>query len=92
MILTILIFSIIIILTLGYTTYNLLKKVEKAEDILAGYLIYLDTISRIIELSDERMKKLSLTEAFKSDDEVGFFFNQISSIQNTLTQFILKNK
>lgn len=84
--------SIGLVVILGYTTINLLKKQEKAEDILASYLIYLDQISRIIELSNERMKNARLKEAFTSDDEIGFFFKQLESIQGVLNEFTLKEQ
>ena len=57
MITAIVILSILVV-TLGYTTYNLLRKFEKQEDILAGYLEYLDKISRVIEVSDEKLKEI----------------------------------
>jgi len=57
MILTIILLSVGIVV-LGFTTVNLLKKNENQEDILASYLLYLDRISRVIELSDERLKKV----------------------------------
>ena len=41
MITTIIILSIIVV-ALGFTTINLLRKNEKQEDILLGYLKYLD--------------------------------------------------
>jgi type II secretory pathway pseudopilin PulG len=40
-----------LVVILGFTTFNLLKKNEKQEDILAGYLTYLDNLSRTIEKS-----------------------------------------
>jgi len=55
MITAIVILSILVV-TLGYTTYNLLRKNEKQEDILAGYLGYLDKLSRVIEVSDQKLK------------------------------------
>jgi uncharacterized membrane protein YukC len=48
MIIAIIILSIVVVV-LGYTTYNLLRKIEKQEDILSGYLDYLDKLSRVIE-------------------------------------------
>ena len=44
MIIAIIILSVLV-LALGYTTLNLLRKFEKQEDILVGYLDYLDKIS-----------------------------------------------
>jgi hypothetical protein len=43
---------------LGFTTFNLLKKNEKQEDILAGYQNYLDSLSRIVEFADEKIKTI----------------------------------
>ena len=59
MITTIVILSIIVVV-LGFTTINLLRKNEKQEDILLGYLKYLDNISRVIEVSDEKIKKVDI--------------------------------
>ena len=73
MITTIIILSILVV-TLGFTTFNLLRKNEKQEDILAGYLDYLDKLSRVIEVSDEKLKSIDARGTFESDDEVGFFF------------------
>jgi hypothetical protein len=89
MILTIIILSIIVVV-LGYTTFNLLRKIEKQEDILSSYLTYLDNISRVIEVSDKKLKDVDAKGTFSSDDEVGFFFQQIKGLQGILNEFILK--
>ena len=81
---------VIAVLTLSFTTYNLLKKNETSEDIVVGYLTYLDQISRVIEISDEKLKKIDIKGSFASDDEVGFFFKQIKQIQDILNEFKLK--
>jgi hypothetical protein len=80
----------IIVIVLGYVIYNLLRKLETAEDILYSYLEYLDKISRIIEISDKKLKEIDHKGSFQSDDEVGFIFKQIKEIQNILSTFILK--
>ena len=79
------------VVILGYTTFNLLRKNEKQEDILLGYMSYLNKISDIIEMSDKKLKEVDAKESFKSDDEVGFFFESIKQIQNILNQFNIKN-
>ena len=89
MIIAIIILSVLVI-ALGYTTFNLLRKFEKQEDILAGYLDYLDKISRVIEVSDEKLKQIDSRGTFESDDEVGFFFQQIKGLQDILNDFQLK--
>ena len=90
MILTIIILSILVV-TFGFTTFNLLRKNEKQEDILSGYMSYLNKISEVIEESDKKMMEVDAKGSFKSDDEVGFFFTQIQSIQTILRAFIIKN-
>ncbi len=77
----------ILVVVLAFTTFNLLRKNEKQEDILAGYVTYLDQFSRIIELSDEKLKKIDERGIFKSDDEVGFMYEQIKELQRVLSNF-----
>lgn len=77
----------VLVVVLGFTTINLLRKNEKQEDILAGYITYLDQFSRIIEVSDEKLKKIDERGIFKSDDEIGFMFTQIKDLQRILSQF-----
>lgn len=91
MILTTIILLSILVVVLGYTTFNLLKKNEKQEDILSGYMTYLNKISDTIELSEKKMIEVDAKGSFKSDDEVGFFFEQIKVIQAALNTFIIKN-
>ena len=77
----------VLVVVLGFTTFNLLRKNEKQEDILAGYVTYLDQLSRIIELSDEKLKKIDERQIFKSDDEIGFMYEQIKELQRILSNF-----
>lgn len=90
MIITIVILSLMVVI-LGYTTFNLLRKNEKQEDILMGYMSYLNKVSDIIEMSDKKLKEVDARESFKSDDEIGFFFESIKQIQSILNQFNIKN-
>jgi hypothetical protein len=90
MIIAIIILSLMVVI-LGYTTFNLLRKNEKQEDILMGYMSYLNKVSDIIEMSDKKLKEVDAKESFKSDDEVGFFFESIKQIQSILNQFNIKN-
>jgi hypothetical protein len=88
----------LMVVILGYTTFNLLRKLEKQEDvinnqatILASYLSYLNKLSDIIEFSSKKLKEVDHKGSFESDDEVGFFFQEIKQIQDTLNQFKVKN-
>jgi len=87
-----------LIFILAYTTFNLLRKNEKLEDmienqskILGGYMSYLNKISDIIDHSSKRLKEIDNKGSFESDDEIGFFFEQVKSIQQVLNQFNIKN-
>jgi len=76
-----------LVIILGFATRNLMKKQEKSEDILLGYLEYLDKLSRTIEISDKKLKELDYNGAFKSDDESGVIFKSIIQIQEILNEF-----
>ena len=78
---------VILLGVLGYATLNLLRKNETAEDLIIGYLGYLERLSQVIELTDEKLKKLDNKGSFKSDDEIGFFFNQVMELQKILNEF-----
>ena len=80
----------VLVVVLGFTTINLLRKNEKQEDILLGYLKYLDNISRVIEVSDDKIKKTDIKGSFEGDDEVGHFFQTIKQIQEVLNDFNIK--
>ena len=88
----IIVISITSVLTiiLGFTTFNLLRKNEKQEDVLVEYLTYLDKLSKTIEASDKKLKEIDRAGTFKSDDEVGHFFNSIQQIQDILNDFKVK--
>ena len=80
----------VLVVILGFTTFNLMRKNERQEDILAGYLNYLDQLSKTIEISDKKLKEIDRAGTFKSDDEVGYFFQSIQDIQDILNDFKLK--
>jgi hypothetical protein len=88
----------ILVVVLGFTTFNLLKKIEKQEDIitlrdeiLVSYQIYLNKVSDIIELSDKKLKEVDHKGSFESDDEIGFFFQSVKQLQETLNVFKIKD-
>jgi len=81
----------VLVVVLGFTTFNLLRKNEKQEDILMGYMTYLNKISDYIEVTDKRLKELDGKDLFKSDDEIGFFFEQVKNIQSVLNSFNVRN-
>ena len=80
----------VLVVILGFTTFNLMRKVEKQEDVLAGYLAYLDRLSRTIEISDKKLNELDRGGVFEKDDEVGVIFQSILKIQEILNEFNLR--
>ena len=80
----------VVVVILIFTTINLLKKNEKQEDILVGYLEYLDKLSKTVEASDKKLKEIDHSGVFKADDEVGHFFNSIQQLQDILNDFKVK--
>lgn len=76
-----------LVVILGYTTYNLLIKNEKAEDIIVSYKEYIDKLKHQIDISDKRIKEIDAKGIFTSDDEIGWFFKEIQTLQALLNQF-----
>lgn len=74
----------------GFVIWNLLKKVEKQEDLVEGYQQYLTSVDSAIKLSSKRLKEIDVKGMFSSDDEVGWYFSQIKEIQEILDDFKLK--
>tara|TARA_R110002167_G_scaffold115541_1_gene289952 strand:+ start:586 stop:867 length:282 start_codon:yes stop_codon:yes gene_type:complete len=77
----------VMVVILGFSTFNLLCKNERSEDILLSFQKYLDQLSRIIEFSDEKLKKIDERGIFKNDDEIGFMYEQIKELQKVLSNF-----
>lgn len=85
----ILIGSIFLNLVTLYIVWNMLRKNEKQEDILVKYLTYLDSLSKTINYMDEKLTKLDVKGTFESDDEIGWFFQEVKGMQKGLTNFKL---
>ena len=79
----------ILSIILGFFTWNLMKKVERYEDIAQYQQNYIDNLSTIIGESEKRLQEVDQRGTFQSDDEVGFFFNNIKEIQRVLDEFNL---
>ncbi len=80
-------FFSLLTLILGFATINLLRKLEKMEDIIIDYDNYITELTKQIEYSSERLKKIDEKGMFEGDDEIGWFFKHIQEIQNKLEEF-----
>jgi hypothetical protein len=79
----------ILILGLGYVVVNLNRKVIKQEQILEYQVGYLRNVSYLIQESKIYIEQLDEKGAFRSDDEVGVFFNFMKEIQETINTYRL---
>ena len=77
-------FSVVV---LGFTTFNFLNKNEKAEDIIVSYQEFINNLSEEINKSDKRLEQIDQRGIFKSDDEIGWFFNEVKKIKKNLAKF-----
>ena len=80
----------ILVIVLGFTTWNTLRKLEKYEDTVQNQQIYVERIASLIEDSSKRLREVDETGHFSSDDEVGFFFSNLKAIQDTLDEYNLR--
>jgi len=77
----------LIVVILGYTTFNLLRKNEKAEDIIISQNTFIKNVSLEIDSTQKRLDKIDEKGTFEGDDEIGWFFNEIKKLQNNLSRF-----
>jgi hypothetical protein len=81
---------LLLVVILGYTTFNLLKKNERAEDIISYYEGYMREIDEQIKFIDKRVKEIDTKGTFESDDEVGFFFQRLKLLVELLATYKLQ--
>jgi len=67
--------------------YILIRKVRNLENVVVNQQQYIDTISIVIDQANDRLKELDASGMFESDDEIGFFFENIKEIQSVLNDF-----
>jgi len=78
-----------VVLVLGYVVFNLNRKVVKQEGIMEYQVGYLRNVAYIINESKIYVEQLDEKGAFRSDDEVGVFFNFMKEIQETINDYRL---
>jgi hypothetical protein len=79
-----------LVIILGYTSYNLLRKNEKCEDVIKSYENYMINLSNTIDFSEKKIKEIDTKGTFTGDDEVGYFFQQLKYLQEQLSNFKVK--
>ena len=64
---------------------------ERLEKIVDQQNQYITNISELIELSNKKIGESEVAQAFKADDEIGFFFETLQEIQTQLNSFKTRN-
>ncbi len=77
----------LLVVIFGYTTFNLLRKNERAEDIIVSQQEFINKIDKQITFTEKKLNQIDEKGLFKSDDEIGWFFNEIKVLQTGLSQF-----
>jgi hypothetical protein len=87
----------ILVVVLGFTTFNLLRKVEQSEDELKrrqdaiiSYQEYINGLGSTVEFMNKRIKEIDAKGTFSSDDEVGFFFERLKMLNDMLRPYNVK--
>ena len=98
MVITIIILGILCC-TLGYSTYNLLRKNERIEDTfesmdneLMDYIEFVTKLELELKRAFDSLKKADSKGGFESDDEVGQTFKTIKNIIAELEEKYGKQK
>jgi hypothetical protein len=88
---------LVAVVILGFTTFNLLKKVERYEDELTkrqdaiiSYQEYINGLGSTIEFMNKRIDEIDAKGTFKSDDEVGFFFERLKMLNEMIRPYNIK--
>ena len=87
---TISIILAVVIVTSFFMIRNLLKQIEKLEDIQTEYENFITKQSEAINACDQRLKQIDDRGIFSGDDQIGWFWDDIKKIQEALNEFTLK--
>lgn len=84
MLIAVITLSVVLSITF-YVVWNLLRKVERLEDMSNNLASYIDAVTALIQVSQEKINEIDEKGIYQSDDEVGFFFDNLKEIQNILS-------
>ena len=87
----------LLVVVLGFTTFNLLRKTEryedelnKRQDAIISYQEYINGLGSTVEFMTKRIDEIDSRGTFKSDDEVGFFFERLKMLNDMLRPYNVK--
>ena len=87
---TFIIAQLSVILLVGIILFirNLIIKNKKLEDIIKNQNKYLEHMYDTINMTDIKIKEIDSKQIFQGDDDIGFFFQAIKSIQIQLNEYM----
>ena len=78
-----------------YINYNLLKRNEELEETYNTLADEYETIyekivsfEEVVNNTNQKLKEIDYRGSFESDDEVGFFFKELKTLQEDLNKFL----
>jgi len=87
----------LLVVVLGFTTFNLLRKTEryedelnKRQDAIISYQDYVNGLGSTVEFINKRINEIDAKGTFQSDDEVGFFFERLKMLNDMLRPYNIK--
>lgn len=80
------------IFILVYVSYNLFKKVELLEKTTDSQEQYIIGFSHTLQYTEDRLRDIDEKGSFQSDDEIGWFFESIKTLQKELNDFNINDR
>ena len=88
---TYIVISVLIIASLLYVAYNLFRKVEILEKIVDSQEQYIGKFSDTVDYTSRKLQDIDEKGSFQSDDEIGWFFESVKTLQRELDDFNIKS-
>jgi hypothetical protein len=77
---------------LTYICLNLFKKVERLEKLVDSQDQYITGVSNAINMASTKLEEIDEKGTFHSDDEIGWFFESIKTLQRELNDFNINGR
>jgi len=75
---------------IGYFVRNLMVQNEKLTRLIEERDIYINNLDAVVEDINKRLQEIDNRGTFASDDEVGFFFNPLKQMSETLNVYKIR--
>lgn len=80
---------IVCLIILAYASINLLKKNEKFEEIIELQENYILSVNTLTQAFIEKLDEVDPNGVFKSDDEIGYYYRQLSLMKNSFKTYLI---